>query len=739
MKQGKVKEKKNDNGGEDDQVATTTSDFLIVYDSDVVNFACQETSWVIDSGASIHATPRKDFFTSYTSGDFGSVRMGNDGSAKAIGMGDVRLETSNGTMLTLKNLDDEGFCNTFRDSRWKLTRGSMVIAKGNKTRVAFKTLRHTRKPIWVYTLKTKDQVLDVFKRFHALVERQSYSGPFDEYCRQHGIRHQKTPPKTPQFDVRIEFGQIMKSLMITCVSLDARLLCIFPKMRDLSLMLRQDLLGYCFMIRSEKLVRSRDVVFMEDHTIQDIEKTNPMESQDSSDLIDLDPAPLTNLPTQMKHMMTNMTWVMLKHPHRLRWMMMFMSSHQQQRLHQIFHLEEHESYVEAMKDENKMKWVDAMRDEMEVKQEEHTSQPRYKARLVVKGFNQKKGIDFDEIFSPVVKMSSIRVVLGLAASLDLEIQQMDVKTAFLHGDLDKEIYMEQPEGFVLKGKEDYVCKLKKSLYGLKQAPRQWYKKFESVMGEQGYRKTTSDHCVFVQKFSDDDFVILLLYVDDILIVGRNVSRIDNLKKQASKKLCMLQEQYIEKVLARFNMSKAKVVSSPLASHFKLSSRHSPSTDKEKEDMRRLVLLVGFIESRRHHWEAIKWIMRYLRDTSKLKLTFGNGNQYLLDTPIRHGGDVLVSWQSRLRNVLHFLQQRRVHCSEACKELLWMKCFIQELGFKQRYVVSCDNQSAIHLKKNSTYHARSKHIDVRYHWMRDALNDNLFEIEKIHLITMARIC
>ena len=90
-----MKDKKNDNGGEDDRVATTTSDFLIVYDSDVVNFACQETSWVIDSSASIHATPQKDFFTSYTSGDFGSVMMGNDGSTKAIGMRDVCLETSN--------------------------------------------------------------------------------------------------------------------------------------------------------------------------------------------------------------------------------------------------------------------------------------------------------------------------------------------------------------------------------------------------------------------------------------------------------------------------------------------------------------------------------------------------------------------------------------------------------------------------------------------------------------------
>jgi hypothetical protein len=159
---------------------------------------------------------------------------------------------------------------------------------------------------------------------------------------------------------------------------------------------------------------------------------------------------------------------------------------------------EPECYAEAMEDEHKLEWVDVMQDEIKslhnnhtfdlvklpkgkraltnrwiyrVKQEEHTSQPWYKARLVVKGFRQRKGIDFDEIFSHVVKMSSIRVVLGLAASLDLEIEQMDVKTAFLHGDLEEEIYMEQPEGFTVKGKEDYVCRLKKSLYSLKQAPR----------------------------------------------------------------------------------------------------------------------------------------------------------------------------------------------------------------------------------------------------------------------------
>ena len=123
------------------------------------------------------------------------------------------------------------------------------------------------------------------------------------------------------------------------------------------------------------------------------------------------------------------------------------------------------------------------------------------------------------------------MVLALAASLDLEVEQMDVKTAFIHGDLEEEIYMEQPEGFVVNRKENHVCKLRKILYGLKQALRHWYLKFESVIENQGYKKTSSDHCVFFQKFSDDDFIILLLYVDDMMIVGKNKSRIAVLKKE----------------------------------------------------------------------------------------------------------------------------------------------------------------------------------------------------------------
>ena len=110
-----------------------------------------------------------------------------------------------------------------------------------------------------------------------------------------------------------------------------------------------------------------------------------------------------------------------------------------------------------------------------LKTENNGSQLRYKARLGVKGFNQKKGIDFEEIFSLVVKTSFIHVALGLTAHLNLEVEQLDGKTVFIHGDLEEEIYMQQREGFEVKGKENLVCKLKKSLYRLKQAPRQWYK------------------------------------------------------------------------------------------------------------------------------------------------------------------------------------------------------------------------------------------------------------------------
>jgi len=154
---------------------------------------------------------------------------------------------------------------------------------------------------------------------------------------------------------------------------------------------------------------------------------------------------------------------------------------------------------------------------------------RYKARLVAKGFSQRGGIDFNKVFSPVVKHSSIRVLLSIVALFDLEVEQLDVKTAFLHGDLEEQIYMKQPEGFVVEGKEDHACLLKKSLYGLKQSPRQWYKRFDSFMIGHNYSRSNYDSCVYHKKLLDGTYVYLVLYVDDMVIASKSIYEINKLK------------------------------------------------------------------------------------------------------------------------------------------------------------------------------------------------------------------
>ena len=152
---------------------------------------------------------------------------------------------------------------------------------------------------------------------------------------------------------------------------------------------------------------------------------------------------------------------------------------------------------------------------------EHDGSKCYKARLVVKGFQQKEGIDYTEIFSPIVKMSTIRLVLGMVAVKNLHLEQLDVKTTFFHGDLEENLYMIQPEEFIVQGQENLVYKLRKSLYDLKQAPKQWYKKFDSFMYRIGFKRCEADHYCYFKSF-DNSYIILLLYVDDMLIARSDI-------------------------------------------------------------------------------------------------------------------------------------------------------------------------------------------------------------------------
>ncbi|RVW83922.1 Retrovirus-related Pol polyprotein from transposon TNT 1-94 [Vitis vinifera] len=258
-------------------------------------------------------------------------------------------------------------------------------------------------------------------------------------------------------------------------------------------------------------------------------------------------------------------------------------------------------------------------------------------------------------------MSTMRLVLGMVAAENLHLEQLDVKTTFLHGDLEEDLYMIHPEGFIVQRQENLVCKLRKSLYGLKQTPRQWYKKFDSFIHRIGFKRCEADHCCYVKSF-DNSYIILLLYVDDMLIAGSSIEKINNLKKQLSKQFVMKdlgaakkilgmriirnktngtlklsQSEYVKKVVSRFNMNEAKPVSTPLGSHFKLSKEQSPKTEEEMNHMSKvsyastigslmyamvctrpdIAHAVGVVSRfmsrpRKQHWEAVKWSLRYLK-------------------------------------------------------------------------------------------------------------------------------
>ena len=201
----------------------------------------------------------------------------------------------------------------------------------------------------------------------------------------------------------------------------------------------------------------------------------------------------------------------------------------------------------------------------------------YKARLVAKGYTQKEGIDFEETFSPVAMLKSIRILLAIAAALDYEVWQMDVKTAFLNGYLDESIYMVQPDGFKVKDQENKVCKLLKSIYGLKQASRSWNIRFDQVVKTYGFEQNVDEPCVY-KHIKDGKVVFLLLYVDDILLIGNDVGALSSVKvwlaeqfdmkdlgeanyvlgiriirDRRNKTIALSQASYIDKILEKFAM------------------------------------------------------------------------------------------------------------------------------------------------------------------------------------------
>ncbi|KAJ9542762.1 hypothetical protein OSB04_029268 [Centaurea solstitialis] len=486
------------------------------------------------------------------------------------------------------------------------------------------------------------------------------------------------------------------------------------------------------------------------------------------------------------------------------------------------------SYSEAMKLDDADEWLMAMKAEMESLLKSGTwelvlipkgkkavrskwvfklkegatpeEKPRYKARLVAKGYSQIPGVDYNDIFSPVVKHTSIRALLGMVASDDLELEQMDVTTAFLNGELEEEIFMHQPEGFVVPGKEGHVCKLIKSLYGLKQSPRQWYKRFDAFVTAHGLSNSSYDSCVYFKKCDDGSILYLLLYVDDMLIAAKDMGEVQKVKDQLSsefemkdlgaakkilgmeivrdrkaRKLYLSQEGYVQKVLRRFGMSEAKPVNTPFAPHFKLSSALSPSTQADVAYMARVPyssavgsLMYAMICTRpdlayavsmvsrymanpgKEHWKAVQWILRYLKGTADLCLHFGRNSSGVLGyVDSDYGKDVdnrrsitgyvftldgcAISWRAHLQPTvaLSTTEAEYMAVSEVVKEGVWLKGFFGELCERLKVEeVFCDNQGAVLLTKDRVLHDRTKHIDIRHHYVREVVARDDLKVVKI---------
>ena len=440
------------------------------------------------------------------------------------------------------------------------------------------------------------------------------------------------------------------------------------------------------------------------------------------------------------------------------------------------------------------KWV------FKIKKNSDGSIERFKARLVACGFSQVAGIDYDETFAPVAKFQSIQLILSLAAIHDLELHQMDVKTAFLYGRLDEEVFMEMPEGYAEgKGK---VWKLLRSLYGLKQAPRSWYRQLDTYLQSLGFTQTISDHSVYVRK-DEEGLIIVGVYVDDLTIAASNLDTLARFKTALSSKwnmkdlgeltyilglqverdrqkqtLHLSQELYITNILARFGLEDCNSIHVPLKGKtiLRLRTSNQPQADRAiylamvgslmyamlgtRPD---IVFAVGLLARYSNdpsdlHLDAAKSVLRYLQGSKKVGIMYsGQGpslegysdadfatsdesRRRVTSGYVFSMGGGAVSWQSKRQPSVSLAtaDAEYVGLSQAGREAMWLRAMLGELGYgpKDPTVLYGDNQASIVIALNPVAHTRSKQIDIRFHYVRELVEREAIRITHVPSLSMA---
>ncbi|KAJ9564628.1 hypothetical protein OSB04_000594 [Centaurea solstitialis] len=429
-----------------------------------------------------------------------------------------------------------------------------------------------------------------------------------------------------------------------------------------------------------------------------------------------------------------------------------------------------------------LKWI------FKNKKDEDGIVTRNKARLVAKGFKQQAGIDYDETFAPVARIEAIRIFLAYAAHKNFTVYQMDVKTAFLNGELKEEVYVTQPEGFVDRTKPNHVYILDKALYGLKQAPRAWYDHLSNALLDNGFYKGKIDPTLFI-KTEGDDILLVQIYVDDIIFGSTNsgmctwfsdlmttrfeMSMLRELSFflglqviQKPDGILINQSKYIGDLLKRFHMATSSVAKTPMASGTLIGADPKGKPVDQKTYRAIIGSLLYLTASRpdimfatcfcarfqanpkESHMMAVKRILRYLKGTPNRGLWYPkeSGFELVAFSDADHGGcqldrkstsgnvqflgDKLVSWGSKKQHCVSTstAEAEYVAAASCCSQVLWMRTQLRDYGYNFNHIpIYCDSKSAIAITCNPVQHTRTKHIDIRYHFIKDHVERGTIEL------------
>lgn len=415
---------------------------------------------------------------------------------------------------------------------------------------------------------------------------------------------------------------------------------------------------------------------------------------------------------------------------------------------------------------------------------------KHKARLVAQGYNQRYGIDYVDVFAPVTRQETLRALLAVAGKERMVLHHLDVKTAYLHGTIEEEIYMRQPPGYEVAGKEDMVCRVRRSIYGLKQSARCWNRALHAALMKLNFEQCESDPCLYVRR-DGPKTVFLLVYVDDILVACKQAAVIDAVFEALRKEFDVTNlglvkhflghevrcnggvyslrlTSHIDALIEKFGLKDCNPSKSPMdPSYIKSDNNSKPFEDvtryrslvgallyvavNARPDVAASVSLLGRKVSNPSEmdWKAAKRVVRYLKGTKDLKLEFGPGQGWILEgySDADWAGDQAsrmstsgylfffgagpIAWVSHKQSCvsLSSMEAEYVALSEACQQLIWLRRLMEDFGQSQQCTtVYEDNQSCLSFVKAERTSKRSKHIDTKQHFIKDLVDQGVLKLE-----------